>query len=69
VTEPMEELACADPTSLLNQFPLHDREMGGGSAETDPAQFPPEPERLPKGRLGFGFQLFVYRSFARHKTL
>jgi hypothetical protein len=66
----MEEIAFVNPTSLLNQLGLHDRKVSGSSPEAYPTQFPPELERLPKGRMGFGFQPFIGRhSFAGHTTL
>jgi len=46
VTQRVKEMIGIDPAPLLNQFGMHDREMSGSASEADPAQFPPESERL-----------------------
>ena len=46
VTQCVEEMVGTDPASLLNQLGMHDRKMSCCASEADPAQFPPESERL-----------------------
>jgi hypothetical protein len=44
VIERVQETRLADPVSLLHQFGVHDGDLAGRAAETDKAQFEPEPE-------------------------
>jgi hypothetical protein len=51
VAQCVKEFAVADPLFPFHEIFMHDRNVRGGAAEADPAQFPPEPQSLSKSRV------------------
>lgn len=52
----VEEMLVGKPALLLDELPVHDGNLAGGSTEADPPEFPPESERREERRhfLGVG---------------
>ena len=46
----MKELSITDPPLLLDQFVMHDGDVGCCATEADPSQLEPKPQRFPEGR-------------------
>jgi hypothetical protein len=44
----MKESSITDPPLLLDQFVMHDGDVGGGTAEADPPKLEPKPQRFPE---------------------
>ena len=50
----MKESSIADPPPLLDQFLLQDGDVRCRTAEADPSQLEPEPQRFPKRGTLYG---------------
>ena len=46
----MKEPSVTDPPLLLDQFIMHDGDVGCRTAEADPPQLEPKPQRFPERR-------------------
>jgi len=46
----MKKPSVADPPLFLDQLVVHDGNVSGGTAETDPSQLEPETPRCSEGR-------------------
>ena len=44
----MKEPSITDPPLLLDQFVMHDGDVGRRAAETNPPQLEPKPQRFPE---------------------
>jgi len=59
IVEGMEKFIIADPFFPIYQFLVHDSDLTGRAAKTDPAEFQPEEKGLLEGRPD-QFRFYVF---------